>query len=327
MRVEYRGLELIRSLSAASTLTNSLANHLAEGVGDHVATIGTYDGLHLGHRALLAKLDEHARRLGCASMMITFEPMPREFFAPQNPPARLTSFRERWRQLQRTPLNKMCLLHFARGLRDSSGTEFAAQLQAANVRVVVIGHDFRAGRDGEASAQWFADHGRRFGFEVEIVPPVTLDGERVSSQGVRFALAAGDLAKAARLLGRRYSMVGRVIAGERLGRRLGFPTANLRLGRKRSPTAGVFAVRVHGVTARPMDGVANLGTRPTVNGTLPLLEAHLFDFDGDLYGREIEVEFVARLRDERRFEMIEAMVEQMHRDAAQARDILNKEFH
>jgi riboflavin kinase/FMN adenylyltransferase len=317
VRLEY-GLELIRRLGATSGRAGSPT--------DCVATIGTYDGLHLGHRALLARLDDHASRLGCASMMITFEPMPREYFAPQNPPARLTSFRERWRQLQRTRLQRMCALRFARGLRDRSGAEFAALLQAARVRVVVIGHDFRAGRNGEASAQWFAENGARFGFEVEIVPPVTLDGERVSSRGVRAALAAGDFAQAARLLGRRYSMVGRVIAGEKLGRTLGFPTANLRLGRKRAPTDGIFAVRVHGVAPGPMHGVASLGTRPTVNGTVPLLEAHVFDFEGDIYGREIEVEFVARLRDELRFETLPAMVEQMHRDAAQARAILNKEF-
>jgi riboflavin kinase / FMN adenylyltransferase len=304
-------LELLRRLSAAPG-----------SAVDSVATIGTYDGLHLGHRALLARLEQHARRLRCPSMMVTFEPMPREYFAPQNPPARLTSFRERWRQLQRSPLDRMCALHFARGLRDRSGEEFAGLLQAARVRFVVVGHDFRAGRNGEASAQWFAQHGSRFGFEVEIVPPVTLDGERVSSRGVRIALAAGDFERARRLLGRRYSMIGRVIVGQKLGRTLGFPTANLRLGRKRSPTDGIFAVRVHGIAAVARDGVASLGTRPTVNGTVPLLEAHVFDFDADLYGREIEVEFVARLRDELRFETLDAMVAQMHRDAAQAREIL-----
>ncbi|MEO7773516.1 MAG: bifunctional riboflavin kinase/FAD synthetase [Steroidobacteraceae bacterium] len=306
-------LRLVRALGAA-------------GASDCVATIGTFDGLHLGHRALLARVDEQARRLKCASMMITFEPMPREFFAKDNPPARLTSFRERWRQLQKLPLDTMCALRFASGLRDRSGEEFAELLRATRVRHLVIGHDFRAGRNGEATAQWFASEGSRFGFEVEIVPAVTLDGRRVASSDVRAALAGGDFEQARRLLGRRYSMIGRVIAGQKLGRTLGFPTANLRLGRKRTPTDGIFAVRVLGIGGAPRDGVASLGTRPTVNGTVPLLEAHVFDFNGDLYGREIEVEFVARLRDELKFSSLDAMVVQMHRDAAQAREILSREF-
>jgi len=165
--------------------------------------------------------------------------------------------------------------------------------------------------------------GRRFGFEVEVVEPVLIDGERVSSSGIRAALATGDLKSAERMLGRPYSMIGRVVMGNQLGRKLGFPTANLRLGRKRTPLQGIFAVRVRGIDGLAnAPGVASLGTRPTIGGTVPLLEAHVFDYSGDLYGREIEVEFVSKLREELHFASLDELVVQMNEDAAQARALL-----
>jgi riboflavin kinase/FMN adenylyltransferase len=289
-----------------------------------VVTIGTFDGIHPGHRALIDSLLRHGQRLGRPAMMLTFEPMPREYLAAANPPARLTSWRERWRVLQRTGLASVLQLRFDERLRNVTGAEFtrllADQLKAP---VVVIGHDFRFGRNGEASAPMLSEAGRRLGFEVDVVPPVLVDGVRVSSSDIRAALASGDLERAKRLLGRPYSMIGRVVLGQQLGRNLGFPTANLRLGRKRTPLQGIFAVRVHGVEGWPnAPGVASLGTRPTVGGVVPLLEAHVFDFSGDLYGREIEVEFVAKLREELCFASLDEMVVQMHADAAQARSIL-----
>jgi riboflavin kinase/FMN adenylyltransferase len=289
-----------------------------------VVTIGTYDGIHLGHQALLARLNEHARRLARPAMVLTFEPMPREYLTPQDAPARLTSWRERWRILGRAGLDYVWLLRFCEGLRNLSGEEFARLLaQELRAHVVVVGHDFRFGRNGEATVPMLTGAGERLGFSVEVVPPVLLDGERVSSSGVRDALTRSDFDLARRWLGRPYSMAGRVIRGNQLGRDLGFPTANLHLERRRTPLAGIFAVRVHGVAAGPLPGVASLGTRPTVAGVQMLLEAHVFDFNGDLYGREIEVEFVAKLRDEEYFANLDALVEQMHRDAAQARRILN----
>ena len=289
-----------------------------------VITIGTFDGIHPGHRALIRVLLEHAQQLSRPAMMVTFEPMPREYLAAANPPARLTSWRERWRVLQRTGLSFVLQLRFDEALRNLSGEAFA-RLLAEDLRAatVVIGHDFRFGRNGEATAPMLSEAGRRLGFSVDVVPPVLIDGVRVSSSEIREALERGNLDRASGLLGRPYSMVGRVVRGQQLGRSLGFPTANLRLGRKRSPLQGIFAVRVHGIESRrAAPGVASLGTRPTVGGTVPVLEAHVFDFDGDLYGREIEVEFVAKLREEERFASLDAMVVQMHRDAAQARQIL-----
>ena len=289
-----------------------------------VVTIGTFDGLHLGHQALLARLSAHGARLGRAAMVLTFEPMPREYLSPGKGPARLTSLRERWRVLERLGVEVVWLLRFGESLRNLSGEDFT-RLLALELRapVVVVGHDFRFGRNGEATAETLARAAGRLGFEVDVVPPVTLDGQRVSSSAVRAALARGDFEQASRWLGRPYSMIGRVASGNRLGRRLGFPTANLRLERRRSPVDGIFAVRVHGISGAALPGVASLGRRPTVSGGGEvLLEVHVFDFSADLYGRRIEVEFVAKLRDEERFADLEALVAQMHHDARAARAIL-----
>ena len=289
-----------------------------------VVTIGTFDGIHPGHRALIDSLLTQGQRLARPAMMLTFEPMPREYLAAANPPARLTSWRERWRVLQRTGLSAVLQLRFGEKLRCVTGDAFTRLLaNELKVAAVVIGHDFKFGRNGEASAPMLCEAGRRLGFGVDVVEPVLIDGERVSSSAIRAALAAGDLKKAERLLGRRYSMVGRVVLGQQLGRDLGFPTANLRLGRKRTPLQGIFAVRVHGIEGLPdAPGVASLGTRPTVGGTVPLLEAHVFDYSGDLYGREIEVEFVSKLREELCFASLDELVVQMNEDAAQARALL-----
>ena len=285
-------------------------------------TIGSFDGIHLGHRALIDRARQAAAAAGAASMVLSFEPLPREFLHAADPPARLTDFRERWRLLERDGPEWLCLLPFGARLSQMTGLEFMALLERAGTRRLIVGHDFRFGRGGEASAEWCRERGPGFGFEVEIVPPVRIDGERISSGLVRQALARADFARAARLLGRCYTMRGRVRRGRQLGRQLGFATANIAMRRRQLPLAGILAVRVHGPGLSGWPAVASLGTRPTVNGVEPLLEAHLFDFEGDLYGRELEVEFVAKLRDELRFEGLDPMVEQMHADAAAARRIL-----
>jgi len=210
-------------------------------------------------------------------------------------------------------------------LRNLSGKDFAMLLaQQLHAHQIVVGHDFRFGRNGEATAESLAAHGATLGYAVDVVEPILLEGVRISSSGVREALARSDFALARSWLGRPYSMTGRVVQGNQLGRKLGFPTANLRTGRRRVPVAGIFAIRVHSVAAEPLPGVASLGTRPTIDGGGEmLLEAHLFDFTGNLYGREIEVEFVSKLRDEEHFANLDALVVQMNQDAADARQILN----
>lgn len=294
------------------------------------ATIGGFDGIHRGHRELLARVGRLAAEQGRESLLVTFEPLPREYIHRDAPPARLTTLRERWRLLEREGPDALAVLRFDERLRNCSAEEFARMLLTAGIRHLTVGHDFRAGQGGEATAEWFQAQCPGFGMSVEVVPPVREGALRISSRAVREALADGDLATARLLLGRRYSMIGRVVRGQQLGRTLGYPTANLRLGRRRTPMAGIFAVRVRGLgNGHPpehyLPGVASLGTRPTVGGVLPLLEAHVFGFDGDLYGREIEVEFVARLRDELRFDSLDAMVVQMHRDADDARAALHRE--
>jgi riboflavin kinase/FMN adenylyltransferase len=284
----------------------------------HAAAIGGFDGIHLGHRALIERTRELARANGLASMVLSFEPLPKEYFAPDYPPARLTNFRERWRLLEQDGPDVLWLLHFDDRLRALRAAEFAALLVRGGVRHIVIGHDFRAGYHGEATSDWFVAEGARFGIVTEVAPPVMDNGLRIGSGVIRKALAASDLAGAARMLGRPYTMRGRVVAGDRLGRKFGFPTANIRLARRQAPIDGIFAVRVQGVG----DGVASIGTRPTVGGVTPLLEVHVFDFAGDLYGRELEVEFVERLRDTLHFDNVDVMIEQMHRDAADARAAL-----
>ena len=292
-----------------------------------ILTIGTFDGLHLGHAALIARTVERARVMGLAAGLLTFEPMPREVLKPEAPPARLTNFRERWQLLAHSGLERLHLLTFNARLRSKSGAQFMAVLRELGARVIIVGHDFRFGRNGEATAEWCAAEARHFGFEVEIIAPVLVAGERVSSGLVRDALAAGELARAAQLLGRPYTMRARVRRGAQLGRTLGYPTANLGLARRRTPLDGIFAVRVRGAAlpgaaVAGWPAVASLGTRPTVAGVEPLLEVHLFDFQADLYGAELEIEFVARLRQELRFASLELMVAQMHRDAAAARAAL-----
>ncbi|HVW69175.1 MAG TPA: bifunctional riboflavin kinase/FAD synthetase [Steroidobacteraceae bacterium] len=288
-----------------------------------VVTIGTYDGIHLGHQALLRRVSEHAARLSAPTVLLTFEPTPREFLSPEAPPARLTSLRERCRVLAGMSLDYLLLLRFGEGLRNLSGEAFAQLLaQGLGARTVVVGHDFRFGCHGEATAPMLVKAGRRLGFSVDVVPPVLVEGERVSSSALRDALERGEFELVQRRLGRPYSMRGRVVPGQRLGRNLGFPTANLRIERRRAPLKGIYAVRVHGIEAGPLAAVASLGTRPTVGGVHTLLEVHVFDFAADLYGRELEVEFVRKLRDEEHFPTLDALVEQIHRDAAEARRIL-----
>jgi riboflavin kinase/FMN adenylyltransferase len=270
-----------------------------------------------------------AKQLGKPAMMLTFEPLPREYLSAQaspvqEPPARLTDLRERWRVLEHSDLHYVCVLRFNEKLRQLTGEQFVQLLsERFGASAVVVGQDFRFGRGGAGSVALLraaADAGK---FALELVPSVCVDDIRVSSSGVRSALTAGNFHAARDLLGRTYSMRGRVVAGEKLGRRLGFPTANIRMRRRKLPFTGVFAVRVRGIdTGRARDAVASLGFRPTVAGIEPLLEVHVFDFSGWLYKRELEVEFVAKIRDEEKFASLDDLVQHMRRDAVEARRLL-----
>ena len=286
-----------------------------------VATIGTFDGVHRGHQHVLEALRRRADELALPATVITFEPTPREYFQGADAPARLTRLREKVQALARYGVDRVVCLRFDAKLSSISARSFEEDLLATRlgVRHMVVGHDFRYARRREGTIETLRAAGARLGFAVEEVPPFEIDGVRVSSSLIRTALEQGDLATATRMLGRPYRISGRVQMGQRLGRKLGYPTANLPLHRKVIPLWGIFAVRVGGAGLESHPAVANLGTRPTLDGTVPLLEVHLFDYSGELYGRTLDVDFVARLRDEVRFESLEALIEQMHRDAAEAR--------
>ena len=304
-------------------LVRGLAN-LRDPHRGSVVTIGNYDGVHRGHQHMLATVTGRARELGLPATVVTFEPTPREYFEGDSAPARLMRLREKLEALPLYGVDRVVVLRFDRRMQAMGADEFVERLlvRGLGARHVVVGHDFHYARRREGNIDTLRAAGTRHGYAVEEVGRFLVDGERVSSSLVREALGRGDLARAGLLLGRPYRMAGRVRRGQQLGRRLGYPTANLALHRKVVPLWGVFAVRVSGAGLVDHPAVASLGTRPTIDGTEPLLEVHVFDHDGDLYGRYLDVDFVRRLRDERRFESLDSLVEQMHRDAAEARELL-----
>ena len=291
-----------------------------------VVCIGAFDGLHIGHRALVGHAVARARDLGVPAVALSFEPLPREYFAGGAPPPRLQLPRMKLDELRKLGIDRVGLLRFNAALAGLSPEDFVQRLLVARLqaREVWVGPDFRFGRARAGHLGLLQQMGAELGFAAGTIAPVELDGAPVSSTRIRSALQEGDFAAAARLLGKPYSIAGRVVRGKQLGRTLGYPTANLRFAHKTPALRGIYATWVHGVTAEPRPSVSSFGTRPTVGGKEPLLEAHLFDFDGDLYGKLIEIEFVARLRDEEKFPDLPTLVVQMDRDAAQARNILMK---
>ncbi len=257
------------------------------------------------------------------SMVISFEPGPREFFMKDAAPPRLQRFRDKYQALQNNDVDVFTCLHFDVRLQSMSATAFVERVlcESLNVRWLLVGHDFRFGRGREGDIKRLRSLSTANRFGVDEFAPFMIDHQRVSSTLVREALTQGNMQRATHLLGRPYTISGRVIAGKQLGRTLGFPTANLSLQRL-IPLRGVFAVRVNGAGLKSAAAVASLGTRPVVNGVEPLLEVFIFDFVGDLYHQQIAVEFVARLRDERWFPSLDALKEQMQMDAEQARRVL-----
>lgn len=288
-----------------------------------VVCIGAFDGLHLGHRALVRHAGSRARALGVPAVAVSFEPLPREFFAHGNPPPRLTLPRGKVQGLAGLGVDGIGLLRFDARMAAMDAEAFVRRLLAGRLRAreVWIGPEFRFGHRRGGDLALLQSLGAELGFSAGEIEPVRLHGERVSSTRIRELLMAGRFAHAGELLGHPYAIGGRVVRGQQLGRTLGFPTANLRFP-KVPALSGIYATWVHGVAGHPWPSVSSFGTRPTVAGREPLLEAHLFDFHGDLYGRHIRVEFVAKLRDEEKFDGLEALTAQMHRDAVRARAAL-----
>ena len=293
-----------------------------------VLTIGNFDGVHRGHQRLIEHLCEQSQRLQLPSVLMTFEPQPREFFAGAMLPARLTRFREKVRLLQTTGLDRLLCMPFNERTAQIPASWFAEDFmtEVVGARYVVIGDDFRFGHERKGDFQLLQNAGARLGYEVSSVSTVLQGSDRISSTLVRSTLAAGDFNRATELLGHEYFIMGRVVYGRQLGRQLGVPTANIKLQRYRAALEGVYCVTVEGVTndGSALAGIANIGVRPTVDGKEPLLEVHVFDYAGDLYGQRIRVTFKHKLREEQAFGSVDLLKQQIDADLISARRWFDK---
>ncbi|PKM36056.1 MAG: bifunctional riboflavin kinase/FAD synthetase [Gammaproteobacteria bacterium HGW-Gammaproteobacteria-10] len=290
-----------------------------------VLTIGNFDGLHLGHRAVIDKLARQGREMGLPSVAVIFEPQPLEYFQGRNAPSRLTRLREKIIQFSASPIDRVLILRFNRYFADLEAEAFIEDilLKRLNVKYLVVGDDFHFGKARRGNFAMLKEKGLEFGFQVEDTPSYQLDGHRVSSTMIRDALGEGDLDYAASMLGRSYSVCGRVAYGDKIGRTIGFPTANIQLSRKNTPIEGVFAVVMTGINGRKIPGIANVGTRPTVgDDSKVILETHLFDFNRDIYGHYVEVHFKKKIRNEMRFPSLDELKAQIANDVAEAKKIL-----
>lgn len=291
-----------------------------------VATIGNFDGVHLGHQAVLTQLAMKGDTLKLPAVVITFEPQPFEYFVPEKAPARLTRFREKVEALRCYSIQQLCVLRFNQQLAEMSAELFIQKLlvEGLNVKYLVVGDDFRFGCERKGDFALLQQAGRQYGFQVVNMHTFAIDQDRVSSTRIRNALSSGDLLLAEKLLGRPYRMSGRVAHGDKRGRKMGFPTANIHLHRHKIPLIGVFAVQLFGIDEEPVNGVANIGIRPTIGGDKALLEVHLFDFKREIYGEHVQVFFLHKIRDEQRFDSLDHLITQIHQDAEQARQYFSQ---
>lgn len=293
--------------------------------GGCVATIGNFDGVHLGHQMIINNLVEQGKKLGLPTVVVLFEPHPLEYFKATEAPSRLTRLREKIAHLKTLPVDVVMLLRFGEHLANLEPEDFVRKylVNGLGVRLLVVGDDFRFGKQRRGNFQLLQSLGVDYGFTVNDSATLLSDGLRISSTAIRQALETGDLEQARLMMERPYSVCGRVVHGDGRGRQLGFPTANIQLFRKKSPVRGVFAVTAAGISEQPVPGVANVGIRPTVGGEQRvILEVHLFDFDEDLYGKQVEIIFQQRIREERKFASFEQLTEQIGKDAQQARHLL-----
>lgn len=291
-----------------------------------VATIGNYDGVHLGHQAVIRQLKRSAEVMNLPATVITFEPHPLEYFGSDRAPTRLTSFREKLEMLEQQGVDRVLCLRFQQSLADLSAEQFVKQILVNDLGVkrLIIGDDFKFGKGREGDFHTLEEFGKELDFDVIPTETHMLDGYRVSSSIIREKLSSSDFEEAQLLLGRYFSISGRVVHGAKRGRELGFPTANIDLNKRYVPLRGVFAVSIKGASDTTQLGVANLGTRPVFDEKKLLLETHIFDFNEMIYGKHIKVEFFKRLRDEKKFSSIDALVEQISADRNAARDFFKE---
>jgi riboflavin kinase/FMN adenylyltransferase len=290
-----------------------------------VVAIGNFDGVHRGHRAVLDAAKACAKKNGAAALALTFEPHPRTFFKPDAPVFRITPENAKLRMFAANNLDGAVVMQFNKELASLTAEEFVSKILVGwlGISGVVVGHDFHFGAKRQGTPEFLIEAGKRNGFAVEIVSPLNDDGVPVSSGKIRDALGAGGVARAKELLGHSWFAIGEVIHGEKRGRELGFPTANIRLDPSCKLKHAIYAVRAH-VGGKSYDAVASYGRRPQFDNGAPLLETYLFDFAGDLYGQEMTVEFAGFIRDEAKFDGLDALIAQMNRDSAQARALLKK---
>jgi riboflavin kinase/FMN adenylyltransferase len=292
-----------------------------------VVTIGSYDGVHLGHQAIIRQVAEHSARLNLPSVAVVFEPQPHEYFSGEQAPARLMRLREKALALYEAGIDRVCCLQFNNALRSLTAKDFIQRVlvDGLGVKYLVVGDDFRFGCDRSGDYPALVEAGRQFGFEVTDTATFEVEGERVSSTRIRAELAKANFALVERLLGKPYSISGHVGYGQQLGRQWGVPTANVHLRRYRSPLQGVFAVKAHLPDGDTVNGVANVGVRPTIGEKIkPILEVHMLDYTGNLYGQMVRVEFVEKLRDEVKFDSIDALKQQIYRDIEDAKAFFGK---
>lgn len=287
-----------------------------------VVTIGNFDGLHQGHQSVIQSLIKLGKQLNLPTCVILFEPHPQEFFYSEKAPARLMRLGEKIKLLQFLAIDRVLCLRFNKRLAECTAEEFVKKIlvDKLGIKGLIIGDDFRFGRGRQGDFVFLQKLGQEYGFKVFSTPTLLFDNERIGSSRVRNAVKQGDFKLAALLLGRPFRLSGRVIYGDQRGRLLGFPTANIRLHRKVIPLQGVFVVKVYGLATTPLLGVANCGKRPTINGLKNLLEVHLFDFDQNIYGRFIEVEFLKKIRDEKKFDSLKALKQQISIDVIAAKN-------
>ena len=306
-------MHLIRGLSHLDPFKNGC-----------VLSIGNFDGLHLGHRAVIKKLAERGEARGLPVVIMTFEPQPLEYFLGDNAPSRLMCLREKVIEFNKLPVDNLLMVRFNRYFANCDAEQFIDDIliNKLNVKHLVIGDDFHFGKARRGNFAMLKEKGKLYGFSVEDTGSCQIAGLRISSTLIRDALGAGDLIQAEKLLGHCYSVCGRVAHGEKLGRTIGYPTANIKMFRKNTPVNGVFAVTMTGIDGLELEGVANVGTRPTVDGgSKVVLETYLFDFDKEIYGRYVEVRFKQKIRDEIRFQSLEQLKAQIKKDVAEAKNI------
>lgn len=289
-----------------------------------VLTIGNFDGVHLGHQTVINNLAQQGRNLGLPTVVMTFEPQPLEFFLGDKAPARITRLREKVYSISHLPVDDLMVVRFNSQFAGIEPERFVNEIlvNRFQVKYLVVGDDFRFGKNRQGDFALLKKYGEQLGFTVADTDTLMVNQERVSSTVIRNALAKGDLVTAEAMLGRRYSVCGRVVHGNKRGRLLGFPTANINLARKNTPLSGVFAVTMTDIGEGVINGVANIGVRPTLGGgSKMVLETHLFDFEGDIYQRQVVVNFIHKIRDERRFATVDELRAQIQADAAQAHKI------